>query len=67
MIHRDLKPHNVMVGEFGKVQVMESGLAKDTMSSGRQSAGDTGDSSQPDDWRRRLAADENVHHTGPAQ
>jgi tetratricopeptide (TPR) repeat protein len=39
VIHRDLKPQNIMIGEGGKVSVMDFGLARTLESSGLTQAG----------------------------
>ncbi|MCO6459653.1 MAG: protein kinase [Pirellulaceae bacterium] len=55
VVHRDLKPHNIMLGDFGETVVLDWGLARQRdSSSGRSTAGDAqaSDGWQPGDGQQ---------------
>jgi len=57
VIHRDLKPQNIMVGAFGEVQVMDWGLAKDLHSTSASALDLQPISWDPQVQKAQLAAD----------
>lgn len=66
VLHRDIKPDNIMVGEFGEVLVMDWGLAKLLRSDGEPDVPATSDSSSAIPHPPFLIHHSAAHSTAPS-